>query len=368
MSVSRSLRVLVAAGILAIPVSTLPASPDMSALGAGIWIDRGSVPSIPTGGPGWAVLEQYADRVLPPPNISDTDQSNPANIIVFAKALYYARTGDGRYREEVIAACEEVIGTEVKGTTLELGRKLISYVLAADLVGLPPESDRRFREWLVYVLDEPLSDGRSLRQTHEERPNNWGTLAGASRVATAAYLKNAAEVARVATVFRGWLGDRQSYSGFDFKELDWQANPEQPVGINPAGSTKEGYSIDGVLPEEMRRSGPFRWPPPKENYVYTALQGAVATAVILTRAGYDAFDWQDKALLRAYQWLVDQASYPAEGNDTWIPFVINHYYGTSFAVQVGNDNAGKNVGFTEWTVDANDFSVLTPIWRRALAD
>jgi hypothetical protein len=348
---------------LAPPVLAESRVPDMETLSEGIWVNRTSVQSLPTGGPGWTVLERYAERPLPQPDLSDNSQDDPANIVVFAKALYYARTGVDSYREQVIDACREVIGTEKGGGTLQLGRKLISYVLAADLVGLPNDLDARFRDWLAQVLSEKMADERTLRETHELRPNNWGTLAGASRVATAAYLGDAAEVARVATIFKGWLGDRSSYAGFEYKDLDWQADPARPVGINPPGSTKEGHSIDGVLPEEMRRSGAFTWPPPKENYVYTALQGAVATAVILHRAGYDAFGWQDAALLRAYRWLQDQAAYPAEGDDTWMTYVINAAYNREFFTEVANDDAGKNVGFTEWTLAADRFLPLRSSWR-----
>jgi hypothetical protein len=103
-----------------------------------------------------------------------------------------------------------------------------------------------------------------------------------------------------------------------------------------------------VLPDDQRRAGTFRWPPPKENYVYEGLQGALAEAVILHRAGYDVFNWQDRALLRAFQWLHTQASFPATGDDSWEPYVVNKYYGTSFPAPVPS-KPGKNVGWTDWT-------------------
>jgi hypothetical protein len=102
------------------------------------------------------------------------------------------------------------------------------------------------------------------------------------------------------------------------------------VGINPPGCVKSGHSIDGVLPDDQRRSGGFTWPPPQENYVYEALQGALMQAVILERAGYDAFAWEDQALLRAFRWLHTQANFPAEGDDNWLPHPINFFYGTDF--------------------------------------
>ena len=75
---------------------------------------------------------------------------------------------------------------------------------------------------------------------------------------------------RCAKVFKGWLGDRDMYADFKYKDCSWQAYPFRPVGINQKGATKSGHFIDGVLPDDQRRSGPFHWPPTKENYVYTA--------------------------------------------------------------------------------------------------
>ena len=156
------------------------------------------------------------------------------------------------------------------------------------------------------------------------------------------------QLARVAQVFKGWLGDRASYAGFDYGSLSWQCDSSKPVGINPKGCTKNGHSIDGVLPDDQRRGGNFTWPPPKENYPYEALQGALAQAVILHRAGYDVFNWQDRALLRAFQWLHTQNNFPAEGDDTWQPHVVNHFYKTSFPAPVPS-KPGKNVGWTDWS-------------------
>jgi hypothetical protein len=120
------------------------------------------------------------------------------------------------------------------------------------------------------------------------------------------------------------------------------------VGINPAGCSRDGLSLDGVLPDDQRRGGSFTTSPPKENYVWEALQGLLAQAVVLHRAGYPVFQWQDRALLRAVRWLHQVADYPAEGDDTWQPHIVNHYYGTSFPAPVPA-RAGKNVGWTDWT-------------------
>ncbi len=314
----------------------------------GIWISREELALLPTSGPAWDNLKAAADQDPGRPDISDRDDLT--DIYVLAKALVYARTGEAHYREEVIAAIQEAMGTEEGGETLALGRNLVAYVIAADLVNLPaanPEVDEAFRTWLRQVLTEPMDDDRSLQETHELRPNNWGTHAGASRAAIALYLGDTAELERTAQVFKGWLGDRSAYDGFDYGRQDWQADPDNPVGINPPGATKEGHDIGGALPEEMRRSGRFRWPPRKTGYPWEGLQGTVVLAEILSRAGYPAWEWEDQALLRAVQFLHD-IGWPAEGDDQWQVWLINHAYGADFPATTPT-RPGKNMGWTDWT-------------------
>jgi hypothetical protein len=285
-------------------------------------------------------------RTVVPPNLAD--QNETTNTTVMAKALVAARTQNELLADEVRHMISLAIGTERGGRTLALGRKLLAYVIAADLVGLPPDQEARFVAWLSKVRDTPF-EGRTLRSTHEERPNNWGTHAGATRIAIAAYMRDRTDLDRAAKVFRGWLGDRAAYAGFQYGDLAWQSNPLEPVGINPSGATRDGYSIDGVLPDDERRAGAFVWPPPQENYVYEALQGAVAQAVLLERAGYtDVWQWSDRALLRAHVWLRDQALYPAQGDDRWQLPLIDRAYGTTFW-DGGATTPGKNAGWTDWT-------------------
>jgi hypothetical protein len=333
--------------------------PTIASAETGFWISRDEIMQLPTSGKAWEGVLDKANDATDNPQIHDQD--DPTNVRVMAKALVWVRTGESRYRDEAIAAIRKAMGTEGGARTLAVGREVIAYVIAADLVGLPPADDAAFRPWLRGLLTRDFQ-GKTLVSTHDDRPNNWGTHAGASRLAIAAYLGDQAEFDRAATVFHGWVGNRSAYDGFDFKDLWWQADPSRPVGINPRGATKQGHSIDGVLPDDQRRGGSFTWPPPRENYVWEALQGALAQAVILHRAGHDVWNWEDRALLRAVEWLHEQANYPAEGDDTWQPYVINHYYGTRFPT-VSPSRHGKNVGFTDWTHGG----VATPIPPRPAA-
>jgi hypothetical protein len=325
-------------GVLGAPLASARAS-------VGVWTTAEELSRVPASGLAWESLVDHAAEPAGRPVIAANDDDT--DTLVLAKALVYARIGGESLREEVIASCMAAIGSEQTGETLALGRNIVGYVIAADLVGLPPAEDEVFRAWLVSLLDMELDD-RTLRSTHEERPNNWGTAAGAARAAIAVYLGDEAELAATAAVFKGWLGDRDSYDGFDYGHLWWQSDPQAPVGINPPGAQIDGHSVDGVLPDDQRRGGPFMWPPPHENYVYTALQGAVVQAAILARHGYDAWNWQDQALLRAFRWLHKEAGYPAEGDDTWQPHLVNAAYGACFPAPVPS-SPGKNMGWTDWT-------------------
>jgi hypothetical protein len=246
------------------------------------------------------------------------------------------------------------IGTEAGGRTLALGRNLVSYVIAADLIDLKSynaTNDQRFRAWLSAVRSANL-DGKTLINTHEERPNNWGTHAGASRIAADMYLGDTADLNRAATVFKGWLGDRAAYAGFDYGDLSWQANPSAPVGVNPAGAVKSGHSIDGAFPDDMRRGCSFQWPPCHTGYAWGAMEGASVQARLLSRAGFDSWNWSNKAMFRATQFLYnldrEVGGWWAEGDDEWEVWILNKAYGTSFPAAMPA-RAGKNMGWTDWT-------------------
>jgi hypothetical protein len=310
----------------------------------GIWLSRDEIRSLPMSGEAWTLVKTAADTPIGRPALWDI--SDTSDVLTLAKALVYVRTGEARYREDVIANCLAAIGTETGGVSLGLARNLASYVIAADLVGLKGTAEVQFRAWLRKALTENLG-GRTLQSTHEDRPNNWGTMAGASRAAVAAYLGDQAELARTAEVFKGWLGDRTSYAGFKYGELSWQADPSKPVGINPKGAIKNGINIDGALPEEMRRGGPFQWPPVETGYTWEALQGAVVQAELLHRQGYPAYQWQERAIRRSVEFL-DRIGWSPTGDDQWIVWVINQRYGTKLPTN-SKSRPGKIMGWTSWT-------------------
>ncbi len=321
----------------------------------GVWISPEEIAQLPTSGASWDQVKQAADSSL-----SDTpclSARTYEGIQVIAKALVYVRTGQDSYRQQVINALQAVIGTEnTYNDPLAVARKAGTYAIAADIIGY---RDPSFMSYMGSLLHKQMGPWAGLVDIDESRPNNWGMHAGASRVAISGYLGDDADVARAAQVFKGWVGDRSSYSSFSYGALDWQYDSSKPVGINPKGATKNGHSIDGVLPDDERRSGGFTWPPPKENYVYEALQGALVEATLLNRAGYDVWNWQDQALLRAYQWLHVECNFAATGDDTFEDPLVDYAYGTHYW-DGSPTNHGKNMGFTDWTHAKNSGSVTPP--------
>lgn len=321
---------------------------EMMAASLGVWMTQAEIKSLPTTGAAWQGLVSAANKSSNP-NLAD--QNSNDDQYTLAKALVGFRTGNETLMAQARDHIMRAIGTESGSETLALGRNLASYVIAADIVGLSSSDDSTFRSFLSTVIRKNLA-GRTLISTFEQRPNNWGTMAGGSLAAVAVYLKDDTLLTRVAQVYKGWLGDRGSYAGFKYGDLSWQANRSSPVGINPLGSKLliNGVyrSVDGALPEELRRGGGLQWPPKKTGYVYEALQGAIVTAEILHKRGFDVYNWQDKALLRAYTWVNNVAGWKAEGDDLWQINIVNKRYGTNFATSQ-TANHGKIMGWTSWT-------------------
>jgi hypothetical protein len=219
-------------------------------------------------------------------------------------------------------------------------------VLAADYIGY---REPAFVSYVASVRTKPVTGGpANLIECSTHRPNNWGAWCTSSRIIIDLYLRDTADYAKAVSIYKGWLGDRAAYAypTGDFGDLSWQSDATKPVGINPAGATKSTYDIDGVLPDDQRRAGSFAWPPPCENYVHEALQGATLSGAILALHGESAWTWSNAALARAYRWLYGH-SCPATGDDNSTPWTVNHFTGSAYPA-TSPTNVGKGFGFTDW--------------------
>ena len=309
----------------------------------GIWISTATIAELPTEGAAWEGVHDVATGSWEEPDLEDNDSFH--DVQVLAGALVARRLGDQEMYDRVVDGLDDVTG-EFSDEVLPAARNVLGYVVAADLVG---HQTPAFERWLRQFVDEP-SDGRagigSLRESAITDPSNHGNHARASVFAIARYLGDGDLEQRVVNRFHDWLG--RSGAGFVWKERHWQVDPETPVGINPPGSEMEGLDVDGVLPEEQRRSGGFTTDPERESYVWEGLQGVTAAAAMMERAGHPAWQWEDCAILRAFRWLHRVNDYPAEGDDVWQAWLVNWAYGTSFPASTPTE-PGKNMGFTDWT-------------------
>lgn len=324
-------------------------APEVSSL----WLSQAEIDALPTEGESFENVVAWANKGF---SAEISDQNSRHDGQTYAAALLCARGVGQEYCDQAEQGLADAIGTEGSENnsdhrTLALGRNLLAYVLAADLIDY---RDPDFLSWLDAVRFKVLNN-RTLISTHEDRPNNWGTHAGASRIAAAHFLGDSTDVEEAATVFHGYLGNRDVYIAFRYGGLAWQADPRAPVGINPPGSTIEGHDVDGAQPEEMRRcgTGAFVWPPCRTGYTWEALQGSIMQAELLTRLGYPAWEWESRALYRSVEWLynttfADGEIDPAVGDDRWQIWLINYAYGTDYPAERATQ-PGKNVGFTDWT-------------------
>lgn len=331
---------------LSSPTAT-PIVPTGGASNAGsMWISPAEIAKLPMSGTAWTNLKSAADGNLGSPNISDQD--NGHDVLTMASALVYARTGNSAYRAKAASAIMSAIGTEKGGRVLAEARNLPGYVIAADLINLKAYDsgkDAQFRTWLMTVRGEQMTECDNLILCQNRRPNNWGLMAAAARVSIDIYLNDKSDLDKAANVFKGWMGDRAAYSSFEWGDLSWQCNSSTPVGVNPA-CTKNGHSLDGALPDDMRRGGSFTWPPGATNYPWEALQGAAVTAELLHRQGYDSYNWSNQALKRATQFVFSINFKPTD--DAFVTWIINKAYGTTFST-VTPLPLGKNIGWTDWT-------------------
>lgn len=307
------------------------------------------VESLPTSGAPWKALLAAANTRSGSADLADQDSKHAAQTL--AAALVFARTGDKAQRDHVVSVLRTLpSGSLSSARVLSVGRQLGGYALAADVVGY---RDAAFVSWIADMRTRDLGNhGRwtTITGTSEDSANNWGTWAMATRIAISAYLGDAADLRRAATVFRGFTGDRSAYAGFR-KSAGW--NPTWACGgdawvpINPASCGDKG----GAFVEDISRSSGNAPSIDATGLMYSweAMGGATLSARLLERAGYsDVWSWGDRALLRAAQWLKGHGGYPPPYTVTQhIPHMINSAYGVDLG-PVSAAGYGRQFGFTDW--------------------
>lgn len=359
----------------------------------GIWLSASEIIALPIAGEAgcdsrctsaWQHLVNIA-AMTGIPNVDN--QNEEVGQYVLAKAIDSIRNPNATLRntrrDEVRSLLGQVVGTEYPdsnggdGRALGIGRKLPPYIIAADIIDLKNFDStfdtNIFRVWVQHVTTFTTTQAGSIRECHANRPNNWGAHCGAARMAADIYLNDTADLAIAATIFRGWLGNRNAYSGFSYqiggdqRAEEWMFDPAQAIPVNPVGATKDGHNIDGLLPDDQSRCCEtltprgFRWPPPYTHYAYGALEGTIVQASMLYRRGYhEVWSWSNQAQKRAVDWLHYDGdgktkwnclipTSPSEKNKCYILDIIDSVYGTNYRPSAASTTLGRNVSFTSWT-------------------
>lgn len=340
-----------ASGGVAVAFTNPPA-----ASSTGIWMSKAEIMALPTSGAAWDRVRAAAYGSPGTVNLGDLTSNHDTNVL--AMALVSVRLNDTTLRDKAITELGTLPNSSYS-RVLELSRNIQSYVIAADILDLKtvsPAKDAQFRSFIQASLvkplqghSEPSGETGSIHQTARDSANNWGGHARAAMATIAVYLNDPTLKANVAKYHKGWLGDRAAYSGLTFSDTTWHFDPTNKVGVNPKGATRNGYNMDGIQPEDLRRgSFDFTTSPAATGYVWEGLQGPSVTAVVLDRAGLVPRASVDNAILRAINWAYVTYKTPAVADDNWIPWVANKLYGGNFPTNPVT-SPGKNMAWTDWT-------------------
>ncbi|MEO6989264.1 MAG: hypothetical protein ABI239_11520 [Aquihabitans sp.] len=315
---------------------------------SGMWISKAEIAKLPTSGAAWNNLVAEANGNWGTASLSDNNATHDTSTL--AGALVAVRTNNAAMAAKTRSAIMSITKINSFNRVLELSRNVPSYVIAADLVGLSSKDDATFKSFISGLRTKPLSGhsgGKSMVTTALVSPNNWGTMARAATLSIDLYVGDKAGAAQVAKAHQAWLGDNVANT-LNYTSTKWHASGSK-AGINRRGATINGQNVDGVIPEDQRRTGePGGGSAAKGSYPWEALQGATVTGVLAHRAGLVDINAGDHALQRAYNWLYKTNGNPPSNDDRWQPWILNRVAGTSFAASAPT-SPGKNMGWGDWS-------------------
>lgn len=318
----------------------------------GIWISREELLSLPTTGTAWQNVKNAADSDWG--NACLYDNNCEHDVKTLAGALVAIRLNDAAMRDKVIKGLQDATGSQL-ARTLELARGLQSYVIAADIIGY---EETTFKQWVAQMLETPIQgrEGNGLYYNALRDSSNWGGHERASVAAALLYLKDS-RMNEVVRAYREFIGETDSPKTLNYKNTNWHADAGSKAGVNRRGAKINDVTVSGILPEDWRRGGEFSWPPRDSGYMWEGMQGYVVTAAILHRAGLVPFQAEDNVVVRAMDILHGEGEaarnnpvykHLPTGDDTWIPWLVNYYAGTTYPTEV-SATTGKGMGWTAWT-------------------
>ncbi len=353
-----------APGATAVPPRTSAAA-NTAASGDYLLIRGAELMAKPTSGAGWTFLKSQADAVWEAPDLSKLNTKTPA--MVMAAGLVYARTGETKYRDKVLAAVKAVAGTEAKATeVLPFARNVFGYVVAANLVGMPLDTvtnnGQTWRGFLEAARTKQFPGNTrwiSLEKTSGDSASNWNAYALSSHLAISVALGDTAAVARDITIYRRFLGDITSpwpafapTAGYTWNGngRTWDMTPTLQRGINP---DKPGDARSGaIILDAMRHTTlpSLRWGKVDlagRAYIEESLDALLAINMVLRAQGTDFTDFQNQALRRAYAFLMRNGGPSGYSNGRYLALAINNLYKTTYSTSAG-DSVARHLGFGGW--------------------
>jgi hypothetical protein len=334
-----------------------------SASQVGLWSSIAELKQIPMSGPAWEAVQTAANIDFSKPVINNNNSNDDVNCL--AASIVYARTGDQLYKERVVKALEYNVvngnpGFDSNGI-LTWCRNTGAYALAADMIGYrTPQLETWFRN-MAETYRDPSNHNNTIEEIFYRRANNWGTQAFGTLCAVYGYLRDSLKLEAIRNYWVQMVKGPNPGATYG-SDISWHADQNNLRLINPKGSVKDGLNIDGILPDDMRRNGPFSNPPPKSitSYHWEVLQGIISGARILERFDPKLSIWEtgDKAILRAVtilevDWRRDfngeGSNWAASGDDAWMLPFIDAAYGTDFTKNAFDTSTlwshGKNAGW-----------------------
>lgn len=281
---------------------------------------------------------------------------------------------------------------QIENGTLSVGRQLLGYIAAADLIVMSeynPGFDREFRLWLKDLRQRQVGTHtrwNGIAKVSMDSPNNWGAWAMSARVAIDAYLEDWADMDAAVKLFKAWCGDRTAYPGPRQFTTDGNINffypsnevcyasgnattwtPIAPVGsviVGTAVSTSGAIVHDVVRGQELT-AGDCSLPvgdggPQAEgqSYSWESIAALFGSAEVIYNTGRygNPYTYSSSALLRALQYMITTTSngdIASSAQARWVPYLADKRYGTTYSTSpwtvAGTMPKGRSVGYTNFT-------------------
>lgn len=349
-------------------------------------IDQAALLSLSASGTAWDNMKAEADNGSKGTPSLVLDAANVVQARYLASAIVYARIGGPAYKDEVVLACRDIMGTEDDAgsgsNSLRVNRQLAGWIWAADFVGMDTNltgtgagyTSTTWAEWLEVLITKTLaghSSWNSIENTSRLSVGNHGAYAHSAYAAVASYLDLSAHKTTAWDRYRGFLGDRtvtktQSInSSVETRVLTYVCLPEAGmtaaddwVPLNPAApctrSTHDGsLDVDGLWIEDGERDGasyPTIGSQGLAVYLADSTGGMMCAGLIWRRSGHtDAFtiqdDWFKRAMDCGVRVSVDQNGTAWGRNQPW---VANSIYGTSYTEVATSASSAHSISWADW--------------------